>query len=147
MSHLVCYTIRMKMIMKEQTNKANNLLLGAIYINANTSEPCRLVNIVPCQGVWLETFDGQGYGDLVKFEDCHYADIDEVQDFLNDLEVFKASEKAPSHKEDFTLAMPVPTRVISREFLNGKEIVRDYDNEIVIGWYDDNDGNDIRCRD
>jgi len=147
MSHLVCYTIRMKMIMKEQTNKANNLLLGAIYINANTSEPCRLVNIVPCQGVWLETFDGQGYGDLVKFEDCHYADIDEVQDFLNDLEVFKASEKAPSHKDDFTLAMPVPTRVISREFLNGKEIVRDYDNEIVIGWYDDNDGNDIRCRD
>jgi hypothetical protein len=137
----------MKMIMKEQTNKANNLLLGAIYINANTSEPCRLVNIVPCQGVWLETFDGQGYGDLVKFEDCHYADIDEVQDFLNDLEVFKASEKAPSHKDDFTLAMPVPTRVISREFLNGKEIVRDYDNEIVIGWYDDNDGNDIRCRD
>ena len=135
MSHLVCYTLRMKQIknMKEN-NKANNLLLGAIYINANTGQPCRLVNIVSCQGVWLETFDGQGYGDLVKFEDCHYADIDEVQDFLQDLEVYNGSDKAPAYKPE-------------REYLNGKEIVRDYDNEIVIGWYDDNDGNDIRCRD
>ena len=135
MSHPVCYTLRMKQIknMKEN-NKANNLLLGAIYINANTGQPCRLVNIVSCQGVWLETFDGQGYGDLVKFEDCHYADIDEVQDFLQDLEVYNGSDKAPAYKPE-------------REYLNGKEIVRDYDNEIVIGWYDDNDGNDIRCRD
>jgi len=34
-----------------------------------------------------------------------------------------------------------------REFWNGKEVVRDENNEMVIGWYDDNDGNDIRCRD
>ena len=94
MSHRVCYTIRMKMIMKEQTNKANNLLLGAIYINANTGQPCRLVNIVSCQGVWLEAYDGEGYGELVKFEDCHYADIDEVQDFLQDLEAYTNSTSA-----------------------------------------------------
>ena len=75
------------MIMKEN-NKANDLRLGAIYMNANTSTPCRLVNIIPCTGAWLETFDGQGYGDTVKFEDVHYADIDEVQDFLEDLEVY-----------------------------------------------------------
>ena len=34
-----------------------------------------------------------------------------------------------------------------REFWNGKEVVRDENNEMVIGYYDDNDGNDIRCRD
>jgi hypothetical protein len=121
-------------IMKDNTNKANNLRLGAIYINANTGQPCRLVNIVSCQGVWLEAYDGQGYGDLVKFDDCHYASGDEVQDFLEDLRVYTASEKAPAYKPE-------------REYAYGKEIVRDYDGSAVIGWYDDNDGNDIRCRD
>ena len=90
----------MKMIMKEQTNKANNLRLGAIYMNANTSTPCRLVNIITCTGAWLETYDGQGYAETVKFEDVHYADTDEVQDFLGDHAVFMDSDKAPSHKEE-----------------------------------------------
>ncbi len=120
--------------MDMKKEKANNLRLGAIYINANTGAPCRLVNIVPCQGVWLETFDGQGYGDLVQFEDVHYADKDEVQDFVEDARVYNASEKAPSHKP-------------MREYAYGKEIVRDSDGSAVIGWYDDNEGNDIRCRD
>ena len=87
------------MIMNEQTNKANNLRLGAIYINANTGAPCRLVNIVACQGVWLETYDGQGYGDLVSFEDVAYASSDEVQDYLEDLRVYEGKPSAPSHKE------------------------------------------------
>lgn len=78
--------------------KANNLKLGAIYTNANTGQPARLVNIVSCQGVWLEAYDGEGYGEHVDFDDVHYADQDQVQDFLEDLEVYKASEKAPSHK-------------------------------------------------
>lgn len=73
--------------------------MGAIYINANTSEPCRLLNIVPCEGVWMENSFGDGYGDTVAFEDVFYADTDEVQDFLEDLAVFKDSEEAPSHKE------------------------------------------------
>ena len=34
-----------------------------------------------------------------------------------------------------------------REFWRGKEVVRDSDGSAVVGWYDDNDGNDIRCRD
>ena len=134
MSHPLCYTIRRKLIMKEQTNKANNLRLGAIYINANTGTPSRLVNIVACQGVWLETFDGQGYGDLVSFDAVHYASQDEVEDYLDDLRVYTASEKAPAYKPE-------------REYVYGKEIVRDSDGSAVIGWYDDNDGNDIRCRD
>jgi hypothetical protein len=83
--------------MKENT-KANNLRLGAIYINANTGQPMRLINIIPCQGVWMETYDNQGYGDLIKFDDVHYADADEVTDYLNDLAVFTGSTKAPSHK-------------------------------------------------
>ena len=133
MSHLLWYTKRMK-IMKQETNKANNLIIGAIYINANTGQPCRLVHIVSCQGVWLETFDGQGYGDLVKFEDCHYADIDEVNDFLDDLRVYTANEKADTHKE-----LPAPPAVIR---------VPNYDKMWnVQGYYNDNEGNDIRCRD
>ena len=158
MSHLVCYTRRMiiKTDMKNKNEKANNLLLGAIYINATTGQPCRLVNIVSCQGVWLETFDGQGYGDLVKFEDCHYADIDEVQDFLQDLEVYTASEKSPSHKVMTPFGMmenhsthpnAMRTAPTPREYYHGKEIVRDSDGSAVVGWYDDNEGNDIRCRD
>ena len=148
MSHLLCYTLRMKEIKNMKNNKANNLLLGAIYINHNTGAPCRLVNIVSCQGVWLETFDGQGYGDLVKFEDVGYADIDEVQDFLEDLRVYTASEKAPSHKSFMDgEACSFSNNTIHREFYGDKEIVRDSDGSAVIGWYDDEYGNDIRCRD
>jgi hypothetical protein len=138
----------MKMIMKEQTNKANNLRLGAIYINANTGTPCRLVHIVPCEGVWLETFDGQGYGDLVKFEDVAYADADEVQDFLDDHAVWSSHTDAPSFKDDSPAIYPSDKGYKpEREFAYGKEIVRDEDGNAVIGWYDDNDGNDYRCRD
>ena len=74
-------------IMKEN-NKANNLQCGRIYINATTAEPCRLVNILPCQGVWLEAYDGEGYGETVKFDDVRYADKDDVQDFLEDLRAY-----------------------------------------------------------
>jgi hypothetical protein len=125
----------MKMIMKEQTNnKASNLILGAIYINANTGQPCRLVNIVSCQGVWLEAYDGQGYGDLVQFNDCHYASKDEVQDYLEDLRAYTASEKAPSHKD----------LSINHETFK----VKNYDTYWnVQGYYEDSYGNDIRCRD
>ena len=127
MSHPLWYTERMKI---KNDMKANNLKLGAIYINANTGQPCRLVNIVPCQGVWLETYDGEGYGELVKFEDCHYADQDEVQDHLEDHRTFTANAKAPSHKE-----MPA-------------QRVKNYDTYWnVQGYYEDSYGNDIRCRD
>ena len=75
-----------------KNNKASNLIIGAIYINANTGTPCRLVNIVSCQGVWLEAYDGEGYGDLVKFEDCQYADIDEVTDYLEDYRAYHTAD-------------------------------------------------------
>ena len=129
------------MIMKEQmkTQKANNLQCGRIYINATTGQPCRLVYIVPCQGAWLESYDGQGYGITVSFEDVHYASQDEVEDYLEDLRAFTADAKAPSHKIDMTK--------FSHEYAYGKTIVRDADGSAGIGWYDDNDGNDIRCKD
>ena len=73
------------MIMRE---KATNLKLGAIYINAANQQPERLVHIVPCEGAWLETYDGIGYGDTVNFEDVHYANTDEVQDYLEDAEAY-----------------------------------------------------------
>ena len=69
--------------------RATSLKLGAIYINATTNEPMRLVAILPCEGVWMETYDSQGYGDLIQFDDVHYASVDEVNDFLNDLEAYK----------------------------------------------------------
>ena len=66
---------------------AKNLKLGAIYKNALTDELMRLVTKLPCQGVWMETADGQGYGETITFENVLYADTDEVQDFLEDWEV------------------------------------------------------------
>ena len=118
MSHLVWYTYSMNNMKNEMKNeKASNLILGAIYINATTGQPCRLVNIVSCQGVWLETFDGQGYGDLVKFEDVGYADIDEVQDFLQDLEVVNADAKAPAYKDDGYHLPPPPEVIHVRGFV------------------------------
>ena len=122
------------MIMKEQTNKANDLQCGRIYINATTGQPCRLVNIVACEGAWLETYDGQGYGVTVSFEDVHYASDDEVQDYLEDLRAYTASEKAPSHKD----------LSINHETFKAKN----YDTYWnVQGYYEDSYGNDIRCRD
>ena len=79
--------------------KANNLKMGAIYINAQTGAPCRLVNTIPCTGAWLEAYDGEGYGNTVPFEDVCYADTDDVQDYLEDYRTYSASEKAPSHKD------------------------------------------------
>ena len=64
--------------------KANNLILGAIYINALSGQPCRLVNIVSCEGAWLESFDGSGYGVTVPFDAVHYASQDEVDDYLEE---------------------------------------------------------------
>ena len=100
--------------------KANNLILGAIYINALSGQPCRLVNIVSCEGAWLESFDGSGYGVTVPFDAVHYASQDEVEDFLEDLHVYQASEKAPSHKvmtpfgemENHAAMLPAPPAVI-----------------------------------
>ena len=138
MSHLLWYTRHM--IMKEN-NKANNLLLGAIYINANTGQPMRLITIVPCQGVWMETYDGQGYGELIKFEDVQYADMDEVQDFLDDHAVFMGNTKAPSHKEvEQPYQMPFDDVIIERGFVRADDVH-------YVGYYDDGHGNDIRCRD
>lgn len=94
-------------MMKNETMKANNLILGAIYINALSGQPCRLVNIVSCEGAWLVSFDGSGYGVTVPFDAVHYASQDEVEDYLEDLNVYQANEKAPSHKE-----LPAPPAVI-----------------------------------
>ena len=147
MSHPLCYTVRMKMIMKEQTNKANNLLLGAIYINANTGQPCRLVNIVSCQGVWLEAYDGEGYGELVSFDDCHYADIDEVQDFLDDLETYTNSTSAKDVDVELGKCLGVNGRGRSLPQLPPLP-TPNYDTQWnVQGYYNDDNGNDIRCRD
>ena len=141
MSYPPCYTRRMNNMKNEmKNNKANNLRLGAIYINANTGTPCRLVHIVPCQGVWLEAYDGEGYGDTVKFEDVHYADADEVEDFLADYRVYN---DVTSTK----LNNGIESTLDDREYAYGKEVIRDSDGSMVVGWYDDNDGNDYRCRD
>ena len=98
MSNPLCYTRSMKNMKNEMNNKANNLRLGAIYINTLSGQPCRLVNIVSCQGAWLESYDGSGYGVTVKFENVAYASPDEVQDYLEDLRVYVGKPSAPSHK-------------------------------------------------
>ena len=127
------------MIMKEN-KKASNLILGAIYINATTGQPCRLAYIVPCEGAWLMAYDGQGYGDTIPFQDVHYADADEVEDFLAEYRVYN---DVTSTK----LNNGIESTLDDREYAYGKEVIRDSDGSMVIGWYDDNDGNDYRCRD
>ena len=87
-----------QMQVREGAPIATNLLLGAIYINTLSGQPCRLVNIVPCQGAWLESYDGSGYGVTVKFENVAYASPDEVQDYREDLRVYEGKPSAPSHK-------------------------------------------------
>ena len=67
---------------------ARNLKLGAIYVHKHSLEAARLIAIFPCQGVWIEYADGSGYGETIPFEEVLYATKDEVQDFLEDLEVF-----------------------------------------------------------
>ena len=135
--------MKIKTDMKNKNEKANNLIIGAIYINANTGQPCRLVHIVSCQGVWLEAFDGEGYGDLVKFEDCQYADIDEVQDYLEDYRTYNASEKAPSHKV-MTPFGEMENHSTHPNAMRGTNYDALWN---VQGYYNDDNGNDIRCRD
>ena len=90
MSHPLWYTYSMiiKSDMK-QNNKANNLRIGAIYINRQTDQPMRLIDILPSQGVWMETYDGIGYGQTIKSDDVLYADKDEVQDYLDDVRAYR----------------------------------------------------------
>ena len=83
MSNPMCYTMYMK-IMKE---KANNLKLGAIYKNAQNDEPMRLIQILPCEGAWMEAAD-EAVTHTLKFEVVLYASLDEVQDFLEDARAF-----------------------------------------------------------
>lgn len=75
--------------------KATDLKLGAIYINATTGEPNRLTHIVPCEGAWLETYDGQGYGETISFDSVQYADLDEVRDYLEDAETYNNGVQLP----------------------------------------------------
>ena len=76
--------------------QAHNLQVGRIYVYAGTMEAVRLVNIIPCEGVWLETFDGQsidnGAGITIPFEDLLYASKDEVEDYLEDLRAHRDAE-------------------------------------------------------
>ena len=48
----------------------------------------------------METYDGRGWGETLKFKDVFRASLDEVQDFLEDVRAFNGSEKAPPHKEE-----------------------------------------------
>ena len=91
--------------------KATNLKLGAIYINNANQQPERLVHIVPCEGAWLETYDGIGYGDTVSFEDVHYANTDEVQDFLEDAETYNNAQSTKRY-DSVGVQLPPPPPVI-----------------------------------
>ena len=65
-----------------QMKQAHNLKLGAIYVLKGTYKKVRLLNILPCQGVWVEDAQGEGYGETVPFKHLLYANNIEVQNFL-----------------------------------------------------------------
>jgi len=72
----------------DESWKANNLKLGAIYARRHTLEPMRLISIIPCEGVWMETATGEGYGETIPFDEVLYATKDEVIDFLEDYRAY-----------------------------------------------------------
>ena len=65
--------------------QAHNLKIGAIYVLKGTYEKVRLLNILPCQGVWVENAQGEGYGKTIPFEQVLYANDAEVKNFLEAL--------------------------------------------------------------
>jgi hypothetical protein len=69
---------------------AKNLKVGAIYMHDRSFEAMRLITILPCQGVWMETAAGEGYGETIPFDEVLYATDEEVEDFLEDFRERKA---------------------------------------------------------
>ena len=71
-----------------QMKQALNLKLGAIYVLKGTCEKVRLLNIWPCEGVWVGSADGEFHydnnGDIktVPFKHLLYANAVEVKNFL-----------------------------------------------------------------
>jgi len=94
-----------------KNEKAKNLKLGAIYINATTGLPNRLTHIVPCEGVWLEDYDGTGYGETTSFDNVLYADLDEVQDFLEDSETYNRVTSRDAY-DGKPIELPKPPKAI-----------------------------------
>ena len=72
----------MGMITIPQNKQARNLKLGAIYVLKGTCKKVRLTNILPCQGVWVENAQGEGYGETVPFDQVLYANKVEVENYL-----------------------------------------------------------------
>ena len=68
--------------------QARNLKLGAIYVLKGTYEKVRLLNIWPCEGVWVESangkchYDDNGNIETVPFEHLLYANNVEVKNYL-----------------------------------------------------------------
>jgi hypothetical protein len=62
--------------------QARNLKIGAIYVLKGTYEKVRLLNIWPCEGVWVENAQGEGYGKTIPFSQLLYANDTEVKNFL-----------------------------------------------------------------
>ena len=73
-------------MIKMMNEQAHNLKLGAIYVLKGTYEKVRLISILPCQGVWVENAQGEGYGNTVPFKQLLYANDEEVKNFLETLE-------------------------------------------------------------
>jgi hypothetical protein len=80
----------MGMITMPQMKQAHNLKLGAIYVLKGTYEKVRLLNIWPCEGVWVGSADGpylfDDNGDIktVPFKHLLYANDEEVKNFLEE---------------------------------------------------------------
>lgn len=64
------------------TEQARNLKLGAIYVLKGSYKKVRLLNIVPCEGVWVEDANGEGYGETIPFNQLLYANKREVENYI-----------------------------------------------------------------
>jgi len=77
----------MGMITMPQMKQARNLKIGAIYVLAGTYEKVRLITILPCEGVWVENAQGEGYGKTIPFKQLLYANKVEVENYLENSRV------------------------------------------------------------
>jgi len=75
-----------------QMKQALNLKLGAIYVLKGTYEKVRLLTVLPCEGVWVENAQGEGYGKTVPFEHLLYANDEEVKNFLDDYSAYHTAD-------------------------------------------------------
>ena len=77
MSHPLWYTYSID----NMKNETTNIKAGQFWFNLKTDETIRVTTIVPCTGVFGVNSLGEGYGEVIKFDDLRKARLGEWGNF------------------------------------------------------------------